>query len=101
MNEKTFKKRLNKMEKTLYNDIFLKNISINDVLKKGLKKHITFILFANIRFNLFHNCLLKAIKENIFEDDLKTLNSNITKICIHLDEIINIINEIFDTENIK
>lgn len=101
MHEKTFKRRLNKMEKTIYKKIFLANENINNVLKEGLKKHIVFILFANIRFNLFHNCLLKAIKENIFEDDLKTLNSNITKICFHLDEIINIINEIFDTENIK
>ena len=70
MNEKTLKKRFDKMEKSLYKKVFLKNPNIHDVLKEGLKKHIKFIIFANIRFTIMHNCFIKAKKENLYNEDL-------------------------------
>ena len=39
MNEKTFNRRLEKMEQYIYEEFFLKSTSIEDVLKKSLKKH--------------------------------------------------------------
>ena len=67
MDEKTFKKRFEKMEKFLYENIFLKNTSISDTLKYSLSKHTKFIIFANLRFTLVYNCLLRAKEEKIFD----------------------------------
>lgn len=98
MNEKTLKKRFDKMEKTLYKKVFLKNPNIHDVLKEGLKKHIKFIIFSNIRFTIMHNCFIKAREENLFNEDLSELSRNISQICIYLDEIIKIVDEILTTK---
>ena len=94
MNEKTFSRRFEKMEKYIYDEIFVKSDCIEDVLKKSLKKHTMFIVFSNIRFTIMHNCLIKAMEENLFKEDLKRINREIIKICIHLDRIIKIINKI-------
>ncbi len=94
MYEKTLEKRLDNMEKIIYENIFLKNTDINEVLKQGLEKHIKSILFASIRFTLMHNCLIRAIEEKLYKYDLEKINRNITKICLHLDEILKITTEI-------
>lgn len=94
MNEKTFNRRFEKMEKYIYDEIFLKSNNIEDVLRKGLKKHTMFIVFSNIRFTIMHNCLIRAMEENLFKEDLKKINREIVKICIYLDKIIDIINKI-------
>ncbi len=94
MNQKTFNRRFEKMERYIYDEIFLKSNSIEDVLKKSLKKHTIFIVFSNIRFTIMHNCLIKAMEEKLFKEDLKKINREIVKICIYLDRIIEIINKI-------
>ena len=87
MNEKTFRKRFDKMEKALYEKVFLKNLNVNDVIKKGLEKHIKFIIFANLRFTLMYKCFKRAIDENLYKEDLNDLNRRIAQICLYLDKI--------------
>lgn len=98
MNEKTFRKRFDKMEKALYEKVFLKNLNVNDVIKKGLEKHIKFIIFANLRFTLMYKCFKRAIDENLYKEDLNDLNRSINKICVYLDEILEIITDIINKE---
>lgn len=90
MDEKTFKKRFKKMEKFLYENIFLKNTSISDTLKLSLNKHTKFIIFANLRFTLVYNCLLRAKEEKIYHCNLNPILKDIEKICFYLDKIIDI-----------
>ena len=87
------------MEKALFEKVFLKNTNIDSVLKETLKKHIKFLIFANIRFTLVHNCLIKAIDKKLYKEDLSEINRNITKICVHLDEAISTITNIITTKN--
>ena len=94
MDIETYKKRFDKMEKYLYENVFLKNADINNILVKFLRKSIKFLIYANIRFTLLHNCFLKALDEKIYEDDLSVLNKKLMEICILLDKIIEIIIEI-------
>ena len=89
---------MEKMEKALYEKVFLKHANIQDVIKEALTKHIKFVIFANMRFTLVHNCIIKARDEKLFKEDLDKLNRYITEICIYLDKIIEIIEKVLTTK---
>lgn len=87
MNEKTFNKRINNMEKALYKKVFIKSKNLDDALKKSTFKYAKWLTFAYIRYTLVFNCLIKAKEENIYNEiDDKIDNINI--ICHYLDKII-------------
>ena len=88
MNEKTFNKRLAKMQKYIYNEIFLKNNNLEDTLRESLRHSMRYVFFANIRFTLVFNCLIKAEKEKLFKEDIENPLRTVREICAYLDIIL-------------
>jgi len=88
MNEKTLNKRLTKIEKYIYEEIFLKNNNLEDTLRESLKKSMRYVVFANIRFTLVFNCLIKAEKEKLFKEDIENPLRTVREICAYLDIIL-------------
>lgn len=88
MNEKTLNKRLTKIEKYIYEEIFLKNNNLEDTLRESLKKSMRYVVFANIRFTLVFNCLIKAEKEKLFKEDIENPLRTVREICACLDIIL-------------
>lgn len=98
MNERALEKRFNKMENIIYKNIFMKANNSNDALKESLEKYIKYLIFANLRFTIVFNCLLKSKHRNLFTEDISTQITNLAKTCVYLDKVLEIVPEIFATK---
>ena len=96
MNIKDLENKFNKYTDKLYNKSFRNSKSLNEAIKKSMKRTALKLFFANINLTAIHNCIIESKNENLFKDtDYDFYSQNFNKICCLIEEILNTLEDIF------
>lgn len=88
MDKRKFQRIINKSHYKIYKKYFYKSKDINDSIRQSLKKDLTKLLKIILKFHKVLVCLIKAEKENLFNEDISQYINSCNKINYYLEEIL-------------
>jgi len=95
MNVDELSKIIDKKENKIYKKYFYNSKDLNKSIFESLKNDGIKIVQAYFKFNLVLNCLLRAEKENLFEEDIKSKLQTVAKVCYYFDYVYENLEKVF------